>query len=99
MRTLFVAIVGAAMLALGAAVAGGAVTTTYHGTFSGTVDYQTCSGAPLPGTVSATGTWNVAVHRDSTATATFNIFTQESDSKRTHHVSYGLPVTLTRPGS
>ena len=46
-----------------------------------------------PGTVEASGTLNVAVH-DGTATATFNIFTQETGSRRVHHVSYGLPVTL-----
>lgn len=65
-----------------AAAAGGPVTTTYHGTFSGAVDYVGCTTTP-PTTV-ASGTWNVALHGTSTATVTINILTNGK-----HHVSFG----------
>jgi hypothetical protein len=88
MRSLIVGLLGVAVLAGGSAVAGAGTTTTYHGTFSGAVTYQNCPGAPTDA-VYASGTWNVALHDATDATVSFNIFTQEDGSKRTHHVAYG----------
>ena len=92
MRAFFVGLVGATVLAFAAAGAGGAATTlTYQGTFSGTVTYQDCPGAPTD-PVYASGTWHVALHGTTDATVAFNIFTQEDSLKRTHHVAFGGTV-------
>ena len=96
MRTLIAGLFGVAVLAVSAAVAGAVTTTTYHGTFSGTVTYENCPGAPtVP--VYASGTWNVALHGTTDATVAFNIFTQEDGLKRTHHVAFGGRVPQLDP--
>lgn len=75
-----------------AATASAATTTTYHGIFSGTVDYEGCTTAPPSAT--ASGTWNVALHGTAVASVTVNI---KVDGK--HHVSFGYgKFERTTPG-
>jgi hypothetical protein len=71
-----------AAVATAAAASSGPVTTTYHGTFSGPVVYSGCTSEP-PAAI-ASGTWTVALHGQTDATVTVNIFTNGK-----HHVSFG----------
>lgn len=68
-------------------------TTTYHGTFGGSITYDNCVGETfVPGV--AGGVWNVAVHGDS-ATVSVDIFVDGA-----HHVSFGgsgVPVEAIGP--
>jgi hypothetical protein len=81
-NTLFVLVVFCAFALAAAVAAAQPRTTTYHGVFSGSVDYVNCTTA-APSTI-ADGTWNIAVHGREDATVAINIFT---DGK--HHVSFG----------
>ncbi len=79
----------AAALVTPAVAAGGVA--TYHGVFSGPVEFEVCT-TPPPEPAVASGTWNVVVRGDQ-ATVSFNIFV---DGR--HHVSFGGPVTTTEAG-
>jgi hypothetical protein len=76
----FATAIAALVFAATAVAAAPGVTTTFHGTFAGPVDYVGCA---APSTV-ATGRWNVALHGHQDATIAINIFTNGK-----HHVAYG----------
>ena len=94
MRSRLIPALAAAALvsALAAATVAGGVTQTYHGVFSGKVEYSAdCTGVPATD-VMAEGVWNVAIHKDD-ATVTITIF---RDGK--HHVSYGIAAEVLQRG-
>ncbi|HET6818647.1 MAG TPA: hypothetical protein VFH66_15575 [Mycobacteriales bacterium] len=77
------AVAALAVTGVSAAPAAATPDQTFHGTFTQVV-YTPETG---PATTSpASGTWNVAIHHGTLATATFNIFVDG-----VHHLAYGVP--------
>lgn len=65
----------------------GSATATPGQTFHGTFNHVVYTPETGPVTTSpAAGTWNVAIHHGTLATATFNLFVDG-----VHHLAYGVP--------
>jgi hypothetical protein len=87
MRQAVATLLGGVMaVALAAPAMAGGDVATYHGVFSGAVDFKECT-TPPPESAVASGIWNVIVRGDQ-ATVSFNIFVDGA-----HHVSFGGPVS------